>query len=234
MYEEVHYGRLYEQIVDQVETRILSGELNPGDKLPPERELAKQFGVSRTAVREAIKALTLKGLIAVYPGRGTFVVDSTSMAVRHSIDMLIKVGKKDGITALVEIREILEPEIAALAATRADPEQIATLQDAVDMMEDCMDDPSAFVEADLDFHLALAQATNNALIPALIDSLVDLLREHRLRSATVPGALERGQPFHKMILDAVKQKDPDMARETMRAHLSQIRDEIKVAMEAYD
>jgi len=234
MYEEVHYGRLYEQIVDQVETRILSGELNPGDKLPPERELAKQFGVSRTAVREAIKALTLKGLIAVYPGRGTFVVDSTSMAVRHSIDMLIKVGKKDGITALVEIREILEPEIAALAATHAEPEQIATLQDAVDMMEDCMDDPSAFVEADLDFHLALAQATNNALIPALIDSLVDLLREHRLRSATVPGALERGQPFHKMILDAVKQKDPDMARETMRAHLSQIRDEIKVAMEAYD
>ena len=234
MYEEVHYGRLYEQIVDQVETRILSGELNPGDKLPPERELAKQFGVSRTAVREAIKALTLKGLIAVYPGRGTFVVDSTSMAVRHSIDMLIKVGKKDGITALVEIREILEPEIAALAATHAEPEQIATLQDAVDMMEDCMDDPSAFVEADLDFHLALAQATNNALIPALIDSLVDLLREHRLRSATVPGALERGQPFHKMILDAVKQKDPDRARETMRAHLSQIRDEIKVAMEAYD
>jgi GntR family transcriptional repressor for pyruvate dehydrogenase complex len=231
MYEEVHYGRLYEQIVDQVEGRILSGELKPGDKLPPERELAKQFGVSRTAVREAIKALSQKGLIAVYPGRGTFVIDSTSLAVRDSIDMLIKIGRMDGITALVEVREILEPGIAALAATRATSDQIATMQEAVDTMENAMGDPHTFVEADLDFHLALAQATNNALIPALLDSLADLLREHRMRAATVEGALERGQPYHKQIIEAVKNRDEVAARETMRSHLKQIRSDVERAIQ---
>jgi GntR family transcriptional repressor for pyruvate dehydrogenase complex len=231
MYEEVHYGRLYEQIVDQVEKRILSGELNPGDKLPPERELVKQFGVSRTAVREAIKALSQKGLIAVYPGRGTFVIDSTSSAVRHSLDMLIKVGGKDGVTDLVEVREILEPEIAALAANRATEEQIMTIQETVATMENAMEDPNTFVEADLDFHLALAQATNNALIPALIDSLIDLLRQHRMRAAAVEGALQRGQPFHKLIIDAIRRKDEDSAREAMRAHLKQIRQEMETALE---
>ena len=230
MYEEVHHGRLYEQIVNQVEERILSGELKPGDKLPPERELAKQFGVSRTAVREAINALSLKGLIAVYPGRGTFVIDSTSLAVRDSIDMLIKISRIDGITALVEVREILEPGIAALAAIRASSEQIAAMQEAVDTMEHAMENPDTFVEADLDFHLTLAQATNNALIPALIDSLVDLLREHRMQAATVDGALERGQPYHKQIIEAIENHDEVAARETMRAHLKQIRTDVEKAI----
>ena len=230
MYEEVHYGRLYEQIVLQVEERILSGELKPGDKLPPERELGKQFGVSRTAVREAIKTLSQKGLIAVYPGRGTFVIDSTSSAVRHSIDMLFKIGGKDGITDLVEVREIMEPEIAALAANRATDKQINTMQEIVTTMENSIKEPSTFIEADLDFHLVLAQATNNALIPALIDSLIELLREHRLRAASVEGGLERGQPYHKLILEAIKRKDEDAARKAMGAHLQQIREEINVSL----
>lgn len=230
MYEEVRYGRLYEQIVEQIEKRILNGELKPGDKLPPERELSKQFGVSRTAVREAMKALTLKGLIVVHPGRGTFVTDDTSTAVRHSIDLLVRIGNEDNIRHLVEVREILEPEIAALAATRATDEHIAAMQEAVDAMDKAMDDPDAFIESDLDFHLTLAQGTDNALIPVLIDTLVDLLREHRKHAASVEGGLERGQPFHKIILDAVKNNDPDAARESMRAHLQQIRKDIETAL----
>lgn len=230
MYEEVRYGRLYEQIVEQIEKRILNGELKPEDKLPPERELSKQFGVSRTAVREAMKALTLKGLIVVHPGRGTFVTDDTSTAVRHSIDLLVRIGNEDNIRHLVEVREILEPEIASLAATRATDEHIAAMQEAVDAMDKAMDDPDAFIEADLDFHLTLAQGTDNALIPVLIDTLVDLLREHRKHAASVEGGLERGQPFHKIILDAVKNNDPDAARESMRAHLQQIRKDIETAL----
>lgn len=230
MYEEVRYGRLYEQIVEQIEKRILNGELKPGDKLPPERELSKQFGVSRTAVREAMNALTLKGLIVVHPGRGTFVTDDTSTAVRHSIDLLVRIGNEDNIRHLVEVREILEPEIAALAATRATDEHIAAMQEAVDAMDKAMDDPDAFIESDLDFHLTLAQGTDNALIPVLIDTLVDLLREHRKHAASVEGGLERGQPFHKIILDAVKNNDPDAARESMRAHLQQIRKDIETAL----
>lgn len=230
MYQEIQYGRLYEQIVEQIELRILSGEINPGDQLPPERELGKQFGVSRTAVREAMKALSLKGLIVVHPGRGTFVTGYTSTAVRHSIDLLVKIGKTEGVSALVEVREILEPEIAALAAIRAGEEDIAIMQEAIDAMDEAIEHPDNYIEADLDFHLALAQGTNNVLIPVLIDSLVDLLREHRIRAAGVDGGLERGQPFHKSIIDAIRRKDPDAARDAMHAHLQQVRKEIETAL----
>lgn len=230
MYTPIHSGRLYEQVVAQIEGRILSGELRPGDKLPAERELAEQFGVSRTAIREAMKALTQSGLVEIQPGRGTFVTDSTSMVVRHSLDRLVRVGNETGIQDLVEVREILEPEIAALAALRAGSEDIQAMENAVKAMDLAMDDPDTFIEADLDFHLALAHGSNNALIPILIDSLVDLLREHRKRAASVEGGLERGQPFHKIILDAIKENDADNARESMRAHLEQVRKEIETSL----
>lgn len=230
MYTPIQSGRLYEQIVAQIEGRILSGELRPGDKLPAERELAEQFGVSRTAIREAMKALTQSGLVEIQPGRGTFVTDSTSMVVRHSIDMLVRVGNDTGVKDLVEVREILEPEIAALAAVRARSEDIEAMEKAVKAMDQAMDDPETYIEADLDFHLALAQGSSNALIPILIDSLVDLLREHRKRAASVKGGLERGQPFHKIILEAIKSKDANAARDSMRAHLEQVRKEIKTSL----
>ncbi|MCK5428642.1 MAG: FadR family transcriptional regulator [Anaerolineales bacterium] len=234
MYTPIHTGRLYEQIVAQIEDRILSGELQPGDKLPAERELAEQFGVSRTAIREAMKALTQRGLVEIYPGRGTFVTHSTSAAVRHSIDLLVKIGHEDGIMDLVEVREILEPEIAALAAIRATEENIAIMQDAVDAMDNAMDDPDTYIEADLDFHLALAQGSDNVLIPVLIDTLVELLREHRKQAANVKGGLERGQPHHKNLLEAIKHRDPDAARTSMRAHLEQIRIDIEYALASKD
>jgi GntR family transcriptional regulator, transcriptional repressor for pyruvate dehydrogenase complex len=230
MYTPIYSGRLYEQIVAQIEERILSGELRPGDKLPAERELAEQFGVSRTAIREAMKALTQSGLVVIQPGKGTFVTDSTSMVVRHSLDMLFRVGNETGIKDLVEVREILEPEIAALAATRASSEDIEAMEEAVKAMDQAMDDPDTFIEADLDFHLALAQGSNNALIPILIDSLVDLLREHRKRAASVEGGLERGQPYHKIIFEAIKSNDTEAARDSMRAHLEQVRKEIETTL----
>lgn len=230
MYKEIQHGRLYEKIVDQIEARILKGDLEPGDKLPSEPELAKQFCVSRTAIREAMKALSQKGLIVVQPGRGTFVIDSTSSAMRDSIDLFVKFGSIDGIVDLVEVREILEPEIAAMAAIRATPDQITDMVEAVEAMDKAIDSPEAFIEADLDFHLALAKASHNSLIPFLIDSLVDLLREHRKRAASVEGGIERSQPYHKKILEAVKNGNPDIARDTMRRHLSQARKEIQSAL----
>lgn len=227
MYSPIHSGRLYEQIVAQIEERILNGELRPGDKLPAERELAEQFGVSRTAIREAMKALTQSGLVVIKPGRGTFVTDSTSMVVRNSIDMLLRASNETGIKDLIEVREILEPEIAALAAVRAGSDDIQSMEEAVRSMDMAMDDPDTYIEADLDFHLALAQGSNNVLIPALIDTLVELLREHRKRAASVRGGLTRGQQYHKLILEAIIRKDADAARDSMQAHLVQIRKEVE-------
>lgn len=223
MYTPIHTARLYEQIVEQIEASILKGELKPGEKLPSERELAEQFGVSRTAIREAVKALTQKGLVEVHMGRGTFVINSTPLAVRHSLGLVVKLDGSEGTRSLVEVREILEPEIAALAAGRARDEHIKMMQDAVAMMDASLQDIDAFIEADLDFHLALAEGTQNVLIPTLTDTLVILLREQRKRIALVKGGMVRAQKHHKKILAAVLKGDSHEARQTMRAHLEQIR-----------
>ena len=121
MYKAVQTSRLYEQIVRQIEESVQKGTLKEGDQLPAERELAQQFGVSRTAVREAIKALHEKGLVDAFPGRGTFITSGQSNSMRQSLDRILKSGQADGAAHLVEIREILEPEIAALAATSSEP-----------------------------------------------------------------------------------------------------------------
>jgi GntR family transcriptional repressor for pyruvate dehydrogenase complex len=223
VYKLVRTSRLYEQIVQQIEESILHGDLKPGDQLPAERELAQRFGVSRTAVREAVKALREKGLVEAYSGRGTFITDGTSQAVRQSLDLMAKIGQPEGSTHLAEVRAILEPEIAALAATRAQESDLATMREAFAVMESAGQNPDAFIEADLDFHLALAEAAANPLILSLIDSIVGLLREQRMRIFNVEGGPERGQAHHKRILEAMERRDPEMARAAMRAHLEQVR-----------
>jgi len=225
VYKLVRTSRLYEQIVEQIEESIVKGTLKPGDQLPAERELAQRFGVSRTAVREAVKALREKGLVEAYSGRGTFITDGTTQAVRHSLDLMVKIGQPEGSTHLAEVRAILEPEIAAMAAARIKEPELATMREAVSVMDKADQDPDAYIEADLDFHLALAEAAENPLILSLLDSIVGLLREQRLRIFRVPGGPERGQIHHKKILDAVERHDAEKAREAMRAHLSQVRDD---------
>ena len=223
MYKTIQSSRLYEQIVKQIEDSLEKGTLKAGEQLPAERELALQFGVSRTAVREAMKALREKGLIEAFPGRGTFITSETSNSIRLTFDRLLKADLQDGTIHLVEMREILEPEIAALAANRADGECVDQLREAVSIMEVAKRDPEQYIEADLDFHLALAEAAANPLILSLIDSIVGLLREQRMSIFKVDGGPERGQYHHKRILEAIENRDPVGARDAMRAHLQQVR-----------
>jgi len=225
MYRAVRTSRLYEQIVQQIEESILKGTLKPGDQLPAERELAQRFGVSRTAVREAVKALREKGLVEAYSGRGTFITNGTSQAIRQSLDLMMKIGQQDGLIHLAELRAILEPEIAALAATRVEEQHIAAMREAFSVMDRAREDPVAYIEADLDFHLALAEAAANPLILSLIDSIVGLLREQRIRIFYVEGGPERGQYHHKRILDAIEQHDAGKSRAAMQAHLLQVRED---------
>ena len=225
VYKLVRTSRLYEQIVQQIEESIVKGNLKPGDQLPAERDLAQRFGVSRTAVREAVKALREKGLVEAYSGRGTFITDGTTQAVRQSLDLMVKIGQPEGSTHLAEVRAILEPEIAALAALRIQEGELATMREAVAVMDRAGQDPKAYIEADLDFHLALAEGASNPLILSLLDSIVGLLREQRLRIFRVPGGPERGQVHHKRILEAVERHDAEGARQAMRAHLFQVRDD---------
>lgn len=222
VYRAVKTSRLFEQIVQQVEDSILSGQLKPGDQLPAERDLAQRFGVSRTAVREAVKTLREKGLVEAYSGRGTFVTDGTSQAIRQSLDLMIRFNQQEGSAHLTELRQVVEPEIAALAAARIEEQVLARMREAVATMDRSLQDSEAFVEADLDFHLALAEAVGNPLILSLLHSIVDLSREQRSRIFRADGGPERGQLHHKRILAAVEKHDPEKARAAMRAHLKQV------------
>jgi len=222
VYRTVRTSRLFEQIVKQVEDSILSGQLKPGQQLPAERDLAQRFGVSRTAVREAVKTLREKGLVEAYSGRGTFVTNGTSQAIRHSLDLMIRFSQQEGSAHVAELRQVLEPEIAALAAPRIEEQLLSSMREAVATMDRNLHDPDAYVEADLDFHLAMAEAVGNPLILSLLDSIVGLLREQRSRIFKVDGGPERGQFHHKRILAAIEKHDPEKAREAMRAHLKQV------------
>ena len=223
VYKVVRTSRLYEQIVQQIEASVLDGTLKPGDQLPAERELAQRLGVSRTAVREAVKALREKGLVEAYSGRGTFVTNGTSQAARQSFDLMVKIGQQEGSPHLAELRLILEPGIAALAAERVKDEDVAAMREAVAVMDRSQKDPEAYIEADLDFHLALAEAVANPLILSLIDSIVGLLRQQRIKIFNVEGGPQRGQVHHKRILEAIERREPESARSAMRAHLEQVR-----------
>jgi GntR family transcriptional repressor for pyruvate dehydrogenase complex len=229
MYKILRTSRLYEQIIEQIEGSILAGELKAGDQLPAERELAVKFGVSRTAVREAVKALREKGLVEAYSGRGTFITNGTSQAIRQSLDLMMKIGQPDGGLHLAEMRLILEPGIAALAATRVEEQHLTAMREAIAVMDGARQDPDAFIEADLDFHLALAEAAANPMILSLLDSIVGLLREQRLRIFNVQGGPERGQFHHRRILAAIESRDAEKARQAMHAHLEQVREDSQVS-----
>lgn len=232
MYSAIQSSRLYEQIIEQIQGRIMEGKVRPGDKLPSERELAEQFGVSRTAVREAVKAMREKGLLEVQPGRGTFVTDltgGTTEVMRDSLSLIVKISLGNDLGKLVQVRTLLEPGIAALAAEMATPLDLETMQQAVNVMDTAMTRTDAYVEADLAFHLALARATQNPLIPVLIDPIVDLLREQRKRIFLVEGGPERGQYHHKQILAAIRRGDATAASQAMCAHLEQVRQDSSVA-----
>ncbi len=144
---------------------------------------------------------------------------------------MVKIGQPEGSTHLAEVRAILEPEIAALAAVRIQEPELATMREAVAVMDRAGQDPEAYIEADLDFHLALAEGAANPLILSLLDSIVGLLREQRLRIFKVPGGPERGQVHHKRILEAVERHDAEKAREAMRAHLLQVREDSQAPAE---
>jgi GntR family transcriptional regulator, transcriptional repressor for pyruvate dehydrogenase complex len=228
MYTPIQSTKVFELVAEQIEKRILDGELRSGDRLPTERELAEQFHVSRTGVREAMKILAQKGLVDMRPGRGTIVIDGAHEAMQDSIGlaMKLKLGEVGGSDKLVEVREILETEIAALAAARATEKEIAAMREAIRVMDESLNDADAFIAADNHFHEALAQATQNTLILILVNSIVNLLSEQRKQIFETEGGPQRGQFHHRRILESVIRHDPEAARDAMRAHLQQVREDV--------
>lgn len=219
--------RLYEQIAASVRGRIVSGELQQGERLPNERDIAVGYGVSRNVVREAIRALAKDGLVSVRQGSGTYVADGTSRALGDSFELALSVGGlAHNLAHLVEIRQIIEPTVAGLAAERSGPAEIAELKAEVAIMEGAFDDVEAFIAADHRFHVAIAKSTQNHLVPMILFPIVDVLNEQRKRLFFVEKSARSAQAFHHRILDAIERHDSAAAIEAMRGHLGQVSSDI--------
>ncbi|MBI4587531.1 MAG: FadR family transcriptional regulator [Candidatus Rokubacteria bacterium] len=216
--EPVKSTRIYAEIVRQVKALISEGRLKSGDQLPPERDLADQFRVSRTSVLEALRTLESLGLVEIRPGEGTFVRE---VSVESLIEPLAQVilSQREAVGELFEARRLLEPAIAGLAARRA-------THDDIEEMERILDEQAKEVAAgrtglvqDAAFHAAIAQSVRNRAITRLVNALVDLLTQSREESLQTPGRPTRSHADHRRILDAIRRRNEGEAHTAMLDHL---------------
>ncbi|MGI8783302.1 MAG: FadR/GntR family transcriptional regulator [Acidobacteriota bacterium] len=204
-----------------MEDLILNGTLRPGDRLPPERELAEKLGVSKTVIREAMRSLATKGLVEIRPGSGMYVRGVGSAMVKEPVDLLLRsllLRPND----VMEVREMLEVKVAGLAAERAKLSDIEAMEETIRAFSLRNATVEDLAEADLAFHRLLAAATGNPLISILTDSVNDLMLELRLRAFRLDRsrAIELAVQIHSHILERVKARDAEGARRAMEEHLA--------------
>ena len=214
--------RMYEEVARQIEAAILMNHQRPGDQLPPERELIEHFAVSRSVIRESLKVLAEKGLIEILPGKGAFIREPGSGAVHDALRLYLRRQRDENFAHdLTEIRQLLEGETTALAATRATAEDLTKIEAALSGMEAEKENLEKFVQFDLQFHQALAEATHNDLMELLLLPITGLLTDIMAQLSPLPKAQEEAIKHHRAILRAVKRRDAAQARGAMKAHLKQ-------------
>jgi GntR family transcriptional regulator, transcriptional repressor for pyruvate dehydrogenase complex len=212
--------RLYEQVAEQISTWIGEHDLQPGDKLPAERELAARLGVSRATLSQALVALEVIGAVAVRHGDGTVVASSPGPsriveAVRAHANRLPEI---------IETRDALETKIASLAAQRRTQADLARIEDALAGMEADIEAGGRGVEGDENFHAAVTAAAHSLLLSRLMAEIADLIRETRIESLSQPGRPRDSLAGHRAIADAIRAGDPEAAARAMHAHVEMVSD----------
>lgn len=216
--------RLVDQVANDIMRLIVEGHLAPGARLPGERELAREIGVSRTVIREAVRILAAKGLLETRQGIGTTVLPVTRDQVVEPLSLLVQI-QEGGVAFedLHQVRSILEVEIAGLAAAQATDADIANLRRIMSEMEVSQEDPDLFAVQDTEFHQALGQMTHNPILRLLLGVIRDLLQDYMTQVTRHINPAEQVLPYHSRILETIAAHDEQSAREAMRAHLHQVR-----------
>ena len=218
MLEPLKKTRLYEEIVKQITDLIESGRLQPGDKLPPERLLAEQLNVSRTAIREALRSMESMGYIKSKVGGGTFIKAISIDNILSPFSTILLQDKKL-IQELLEVRQLLEAEIAALACQRASQDDIDTMRSTLDNMHKDIESGGIGLKGDNAFHNALAAAAKNTAMSKILGLCDELLSKSRESTLLIPGQPIKSLMDHEEILDAVKTGDAELAKELMKQHI---------------
>lgn len=222
-------GRLYLAVVDRLQQDIEGGVYAVGDRLPSERELAERLGVSRPVVREALMVLQNRGLVRTRHGAGVFV------QARNQGTGAFAVHADAGPFEVIETRRLLEGEIAALAAQSITDGQLAELEAILPRIGDTSLDNAAREQADRAFHIAVARATGNEVLVDLVGNLWDMryrsaLCEYYFRRAREAG-IQPPMDEHRLVLEALRARDPDRARQVMRDHLTHVTQNLLIASE---
>ncbi|MEM8923098.1 MAG: FadR/GntR family transcriptional regulator [Actinomycetota bacterium] len=211
---------------------LRSGEVSVGDRLPPERQFAEAFGVGRSAVREALKSLSLLGLVEIRQGDGTYVASRSSELLPSVIEWGLLLGQERTFET-IEARQHLEELIAGLAADRRNQPSLERLADHIAAMAEATEDPERFVDADIAFHLEVAHAAGNRVLADVLNSLQSLLRVWIGRViAEDPTHAQLTIEEHRAILAAIEAGDADTARAAMGRHLRDARRRLEVSLES--
>lgn len=209
------------QVVEHVRREIEAGRLGPGDRLPPERELALKMGVSRPSLRSGLRTLQAMGIIQARRGAGTFIVEGPPHLGRAPLEFLAALH---GFTLdqIYEARRMLEVGAAALAAERATGEQIAAMADEIAGMFATLEDPQAFLRHDLGFHRAVAAGSGNPIVATIIGTLTEIIWETG-RLNMEGRSLRESAEIHRRIYNAVKARNSERSRREMAQHLEHAR-----------
>jgi len=210
---------LAEQVAVQIAEMIGARRWNTGEKLPPEADLCAALNVGRSTLREALKSLAFIGMVRMRPGDGTYVAEP-SRGILHRILAIGLLKTEKDLGDVCETRMILETELAALAAERATTGDVELLERLIAKGGQILNEnPHSYTEVDLEFHLAIARASQNKLLPHILTGIRALLFEWIAKSQEVPGLRENAHEQHKRIFQVISERDPEAARKEMHAHL---------------
>ncbi len=218
-FEAIRRNKVHEEVAKQLEELILKN-LKPGDKLPPERELVEKLGVSRSSVRDAIRKLELMGLVEPRQGTGTVVRDVSDAVVNPLASVIT--GKRQLVSELLDFRKMVEPPLAARAASNASAKQISAMEEILLRHDEKVMGGHLAVKEDSEFHYIIATASGNSIVLKVLDIVMDLLRETRSRSLQTEGRPEKSLAGHRRIMTAIKHRNPSAAEKAMRQHIADI------------
>jgi GntR family transcriptional repressor for pyruvate dehydrogenase complex len=216
--------KVYELVAERLIAQLGDG-VQPGAPLPPERQLMQQYAVGRSSVREALRMLESRGLIESR-GNGAFVVSEPRSPFSEGLGRLLADGQTD-LQQLFEVRRLLEGESAALAAARRTRAHLDRMEDAIQAMEGGLDSERSFIDADLRFHMTVAEASGNRVSMHLMHAIRDLIQRALSSVYHVPGSPERAIGMHRVILEAIRDRRPDVARDRMHEHVESVERDLR-------
>lgn len=222
MFQPVRVARASDGIIHQIKESIFAGDLRPGHALPPEKELAGQFKVSRITVRDALRVLESQGLIQIKVGArgGAFVARPSTVAASESLTNMLRLNQAT-LRDLVEARILVEPHVASIAAQRATHQDLRAMEEAIDAARGARAAGDRyFIPSSVAFHLALAEAAKNPVLLFAVNSFRALFHEALAALLPADDMADRAIADHQRILDSIRARDAERARDLMHEHLS--------------